>query len=527
MPARIEQSDFFRRLVGSRLRWSPERLTLGAGFYKQERNSFQFGSVLDLPNDSTRAIESPRHGLENDAQISFAPFEPLRATFSLRSTRDLLPTIRASNQRETQSAIDQARRSLGGLDIGWETNRTMATELSYRPEIASWLRPLFNYSARFGTDRHPSYLERLPDSTALMQRRFQADRQLNRGLMLDPGGFLRALQGMPQEAPDSVLASRGTFSRLTYRLGNAFRPIELNWNSALGSQFERELIQPGFGYQVGLGAFDAFRLIGGDTAVYVNARNAFSARSAIRLPFNTELDASFEENTLDAVDQRGGEREQVDRRWPQVHMRWNRLPLPGFLSNIIVSSTLSAGYERSKQRSLLGGLDDQARGGRDTRVPLSVVLGFANGFSASYTGSLSAGETNDPTGNAEQSGIDHALTLVGVFQPPESWQPKVSAPITANLSLRQTSQRNCRFQSALTGVQLGEDCIAFIDFQNRTANFILETVLSDLRLGFQLSYSSRQSFVGTHNGTSQFQLGLFGNFQMKAGRELQGPSGIR
>jgi hypothetical protein len=55
---------------------------------------------------------------------------------------------------------------------------------------------------------------------------------------------------------------------------------------------------------------------------------------------------------------------------------------------------------------------------------------------------------------------------------------------------------------------------------------VLETMVRDLSVGLQMSYSSRNSLVGTHNGTSQFQLGLFGNFQMKAGRELQ-PTGIR
>jgi hypothetical protein len=47
-----------------------------------------------------------------------------------------------------------------------------------------------------------------------------------------------------------------------------------------------------------------------------------------------------------------------------------------------------------------------------------------------------------------------------------------------------------------------------------------------MRVGLQMSYSSRQSFVGTHNGTSQFQIGLFGTFEMKAGRELL-PAGLR
>ncbi len=522
-PARLEGSDFLKRLAGSRLRWTPERIQFGSAYFKQERRSFQFTRVL--VGDTTRPIESPQHRLENDASISFLPFEPLRTTFTLRSSRDLLATERASNQRFERNAIDAARGQLGGLDIGWETNRSMGTELSYRPDLTSWLKPVFNYSARFGTDRHPSYLEVNPDSSALMQRRFQAERQVNRGLLFEPGGLLRALYALPEQVTDSVLAQRALLSRWSYRLARSLRPIEVNWTSTLGSQFERELLQPGLRYQVGLGSFDAYRLIGGDTAVFVNNRDGFTARGALALPFNTELDASYEENQLDAIDQRGGHRQQFERRWPQLHVNLTRLPLPGFLQSVIVSSTVRAGFERSTQSSLLGGLADQRRGGSDTRFPLSLVFGFANGFSAQYTGNASRGGSTDPTGNAEQSGADHTLQLGGVFQAPESWRPRVNGPISANLQLRQTGQRNCRFQSTLLPGQT-DTCVPFIDFRNRTASLVLETMVRDLSVGLQMSYSSRNSLVGTHNGTSQFQLGLFGNFQMKAGRELQ-PTGIR
>ena len=529
-PARIEQSPFFTRLTGSKLRWTPERISFGSSYYQQERRSFQFNSVLEVPGDSTRPIESPRHGLENDAGISFLPFTPLRMSLTLRSARDLLDTERASNQLREQGAIEHARRDLGGFDIGWETMRSMGTEISYRPEVAPWLRPVFNYTARFGTDRAPSYLEILPDSSGVMQRRFQADRQMTRGLQLDAANLLRTLYALPAQGADSLLAKRGTFSRWTYQLGSRLRPIDVNWNSALGSQFERELILPGFGYQVGLGTFDSYRLIGGDTAAFVNSRTAFTTRGGIRLPFNADLNASYEETILDAIDQRGGHSEQLDRRWPNLQLSWTRIPLPSFLQPVIVSTSLTTGFERSRQRSLLGGPASQQRGGRETRIPVNLNLAFAGGFSATYTGNRSRGESTDPTGNAEQATTDHAITFSGAFQPLESMKERLQSPVTFSLSLRQTAQAHCRLQTLpiFTDPLNTEstECVPFIDYRNRTMNLRFDTRLSDIEVGFQASYSSRKSFVGTHNGTSQFQLGLFGNFEMKAGRELQ-QGGIR
>ena len=50
--------------------------------------------------------------------------------------------------------------------------------------------------------------------------------------------------------------------------------------------------------------------------------------------------------------------------------------------------------------------------------------------------------------------------------------------------------------------------------------------MSDLTIGFNMAYTSRQSFVGTRNGNSQFQLGFSGQFNLKAGRDLGG-DGVR
>ena len=51
-------------------------------------------------------------------------------------------------------------------------------------------------STRFGTDRSPSYLELITlgaDTTAILQRRFQADRQLQRQIEIDPYLLFRTL----------------------------------------------------------------------------------------------------------------------------------------------------------------------------------------------------------------------------------------------------------------------------------------------------------------------------------------------
>jgi hypothetical protein len=56
------------------------------------------------------------------------------------------------------------------------------------------------------------------------------------------------------------------------------------------------------------------------------------------------------------------------------------------------------------------------------------------------------------------------------------------------------------------------DCIPFVDYLNRSVNLTLDTTLLPLEVGVHLTYTDRQSFVGRHEGSTQFQLGVFGQF---------------
>ena len=74
-----------------------------------------------------------------------------------------------------------------------------------------------------------------------------------------------------------------------------------------------------------------------------------------------------------------------------------------------------------------------------------------------------------------------------------------------------SSELNCRRPT-------GQDrCVPFVDFLNRSANLTLDTVVMPLQVGLHLTYTNRKSFVGQHDGTNQFQLGIFGEFLFDSG----------
>src|SRR5690606_33558779 len=125
------------------------------------------------------------------------------------------------------------------MDIGWERSRTMSSRLDFRPQVAAWLRPGFTLSTRFSTDRNPSYIEKVElegDSVSMLQRNFNADRQVTRTLLIDPRPLMQSLFGQA--------ATAGFLVRALDAFGRAIQPLDLAWNTSLNSRFERETVDP-------------------------------------------------------------------------------------------------------------------------------------------------------------------------------------------------------------------------------------------------------------------------------------------
>jgi hypothetical protein len=513
-PQKIENSDFFRRLTTARLRWTPENISLNTGYYNQYSRSYRYDRILRLDSDSlVRPIMAPRLGLTNDARVSFHPFQSLIGDISWNNARDLLPPERSALQKYQRAAIAAARSTMGGVNIGWETDRSLGAQMNWRPEIATWLRPSFGFTNRFRTDRNLAYLQLIAqgaDTTALLQRAFQGDRQVTRALQIDPGGFALATFG-------ARTAKTGTAERSFSWVLTAIRPVDLSWNSGLNSQFERAEINPGLGYQLGLGGLSAFQQVGGDTAVSSGQRNQYRARSGLVLPFKTLVDFGIDRSTGQIYSLAGGARNQAQRTWPDVRVTWAELPIPDLISRFVPRASITTGYTQTYHYDIFGSGDviGQKRSGTERSVPVGVQLGLGKILSTSYALALSRGTSTDPTGDAKQDAATHTLSLTGSFTPPSVVRKKFKQPLTATLSVNQQAQRQCRVSPTLDQTTT---CTPFIDFVNRTLNLSLDTMLDQLQVGVQMSYTARQSAIGTLNGSSQFQMGVFGQFNFSAGQ---------
>jgi len=75
-----------------------------------------------------------------------------------------------------------------------------------------------------------------------------------------------------------------------------------------------------------------------------------------------------------------------------------------------------------------------------------------------------------------------------------------------SMGYQYSSELSCRISSGRT------DCVPFIDYLTRSVNLTLDTTILPLEVGLHVTYTDRQSFVGRHDGSTQFQLGIFGQF---------------
>lgn len=521
-PGLLEETDFFKRLVGARLRFTPDRLMFSTTYFGQERRTYQYQQIIQLDSDTlVIPIEAPRKTLDADATISFTPFNTLNASVGLRTSRDLLPASRASARAAERSALEEARSSLAGLDMGWEASRSLTSTVTWSPRMATWLRPTASLNTRFSTDRNPSYIEILstgPDSSAILQRRFQADRQLARGIEFHPGGFYRSLVG-DTTGPANSLG----------KLLAAIQPISWRVNTALGSQFERETQRPGLAYQFALGDLERFRLLGIDSAITATETARTEARTGVKFLKTGQLDLIYSDVQLQSFDQRGGARTQNDLTWPNLQLSWSELPLPGFVKSVFSRAGGRVSFERIQKRQEFGAVLLSTRGEEEYRVPFSLNLVLPARIIATYTGTWSSGDKDDPTGDVQTDGFNHTVTLAGTFKPPGSMASKMDQPIRTQLTLSQNTSTQCRFRQLSAGTEETQ-CIPYIDFRNRTFNFTLDTYLKDMIVGLQMSYTGRQDYVGIRRGSSQFQLGLFGEFNLNVGRipaAATAPAGIR
>ncbi len=498
------------RALGGAVRWTPERLAIATAFSDQEGEISRFDQIVTQPIDqSVIPLFRPRTTLDTSAEVAIRPFRALTAEVVAVSGRDLLPAEDVVADSSVQALLQAERAHALGVDLGWETRRTLRTRLAFQPRVGDWLRTDLIATSRYGTDRDPSYVDvlALPGDTLIaLQRNATGGRELSSTFTLIPSAVGDRLFN------DSTQSGGVRFLR-------SMNPVRVAWRRGTRSLFNRDVIDPGLDFQLGLTNVNGFRFVDGVLAAVLSDRETWTAGTGFRLPGSAALTVNYQQGSADVLDTRS-ERRSTDRTWPNARISFDDVPVPGFIRPLVSRLGFSAGYTKSRRTIGFGGASAQSRETNDRRLPLDASVSWGGVVNMSYRASFTDGVGTDPTGDTERDLDTHAVSIQSAFVPPFGLDDFFVQPIQVSLQYQYGHQEDCRATAEAA------DCVAFIDQLNRSFNVTLNSTVRNLRVGLQTGFVDRQSFVGLRNGTRQLQMILFGQFDLAA-RLFAGGAGLR
>ncbi|MEQ8330185.1 MAG: cell surface protein SprA [Longimicrobiales bacterium] len=498
-------------VVGSRFRWTPERVSVGTSYVRRDTRIFRYERIIERPEDSlVVATLAPRETVEAAADVRFRFFDPLTADLTFLSTRDLLDPAEAVADPRVQRLIESARASVGGMDLGWETNRQLRTHLGFRPRILSWLRNDLDVTTVYRYDRNANFLERRPagaDTTLVLTRNVRGERDWRLALAVDPRALAEALVGPPRPGEAADMAQlRG--------MVGALRPLQATYQAGVAARYNRDPVEPGSAFQWGWADRDQYRFLDADTAATLVDRSAWTLATGTRLPGGATVDLGYRLSETLTLDTRS-DRDVTQTTWPDLRVGMPPVVPPSFLR--IQRVGLSSGYSRSTRAIVFGGRSQQRRDTESVQVPLDLSVTWLGSLVTAYRGAFQAGTSRDPTGDTEQVENTHRLSVSSTFTPPPWVARSLSRPVRMALQVSYIAQRDCRATAAR------EECVPFVDQLRRSLSLTLDTAVRGFEVGMNMSYDQRQSFVGQKTGSTQFQLGIFGQLEFSAGVLPGGP----
>ncbi len=504
--------DFLRALLpgfleagiaDARLRLTPERVSLGTSYTRRDSRILRFENVLRRPDDSLAlATLVPRETMQSAADIRLRPFAPLTADIAMLTVRDLLKPEEAAANPAVQALLRAERASPFGTDLGWETQRLLRTTVAYRPILFSWLRNDVDWTTMYQSERNSNFVARTPsgaDTVFALARTARGERDWGVTLAVDPGRLAAAWFGEPAGG------GGGGGARAVL---DAFTPLSATYRDGVTSRFDRDPIDPGLGYQFGWADTKTFRVQDADTAATLTERYSWRLGSGLALPGGAGVQVGFgwaDGTTLDTRSRR----RTVLRSWPEIQASLPTLVPPAGLG--IRAIRVTSGITRTRRTIEFGGGGSQRRRDEDLRVPLDVSIQWMRTLATSYQATFRVGSGVDPTGETERDETSHRVSIASQLLPPDWLASRLDRPISVSLLGAYTSERVCRATTAAGA------CVAFLDQVGRTLNLSLDTSVRGLAVGLQMSLDDRQSYVGRRTGSTQFQVGVFGQLQFTGG----------
>jgi hypothetical protein len=466
----LGRADFVRGLEDARLRWTPASVRFSSGFTSSRAELETFRVPVATSSDTlASSVRTLAASFRNQASVELRPLRSASFGVDYVSIRDL----KDYGDTTTMGALTrQAGRRLGGINVGFERDRSIGTRFTWTPTLFSWLRPRFSTTSTFSLTRDPNggTPERARGDTAgafRLPTAFTNARSTDLGASLDFSRLLRVMFG-------DTAHILSLLDRLT--------PLDVSTQTDRRSQFDRPGFDPALGYELGLGSVDAFRSAGGRLATYASDTRRTRLASGLRLPLGFSMVAAYSVGRQQGWYQRGdgqAENREDDTQWPDVTGRWTWSPAAGFLKRVLSNVSASAAVQVRQATTVLpplvSGLAAPSGGAGGIRgvqeshsYPLSLAITWVERVTTSLTWNSSS-ILNQSAGNvAHTDRQDVAAALMFSFRPPRDILPLPSDVRTA-LRYARSSDDGCL---TLAG---GGACVPTSGASRRQFNFSMDT----------------------------------------------------
>ncbi|HCO13664.1 MAG TPA: hypothetical protein DIT46_05740, partial [Gemmatimonadetes bacterium] len=168
------------KVADARLRLTPERVSMSTSYFHQDSRVVRYETIVRSAGDQQSvATLRPRELMQVTADVRLRPLPSLVADMRLLQSRDLLQPEETVADENVQQIIREERSEWLGLDLGWETARTLRTDVGYRPSIFSWLRTDFDWTTVYQSDRNTNFIEQsiqLTDTMMTLTQNAQGQR---------------------------------------------------------------------------------------------------------------------------------------------------------------------------------------------------------------------------------------------------------------------------------------------------------------------------------------------------------------
>jgi Motility related/secretion protein len=483
-PLRVTLPGILRRL-GPGLRLNPATIRFHSGYAAADASRLTYN--VPVATDSDPAIVPVRsisRLWRNNGSVGLQPLPGVQFQVDVASQRDL----RDYGDSSTISRIVRSgHRSLLGVDVGLETQRSVNTLLNVTPQAAGWLRPRLALATAFTLSRDPNARRpvrtigdsagefRLPTAFSNLQR-------LDLGTRLDTRRLGEVLFG------DSAGAARWA-ARIT--------SVDVALSRTRQSSFGQAPGAPGLSYQVPWGGFDRFRSAAGVLAFSASDLSSASAATGVVFPLGFRANVTYQRTSGLTWVLRG--LGQVPLRthsteWPSGTVAWAFSPptssVGRLLQNISAQLTFRTRQNSSTQASFSGtsgesgaeGAGAAVSGGSDRTLTPSVSLLWLRGIVTSFDASVDKGDQVTAGNLFRNTRTQQNAALSFAFRPPSSLvRLKTAIRTTARWSV--AAARTC-LQSP------GRDtCIPYVDSRQSQAQLTMDTDFPPtMGAGLQVAY---------------------------------------